>query len=76
MADALRRIALQPREVWLVKLADRITNLEPPPPQWSLEKRRAYRDEAAVILATLRAAHAGLAARFEVKLREYEQYCV
>jgi len=75
MADALRRIALSPREVWVVKLADRITNLEPPPPQWSVEKRRAYRDEAAVILSTLREAHSGLAARFEQKLREYEKYC-
>ncbi len=34
MADSLRRIREQPREVWLVKLADRITNLAPPPSYW------------------------------------------
>ncbi len=72
MPDSLERIVKQPKEVWLVKLADRITNLEPAPAHWSLEKRRAYRDEAVIIIETLRAAHAGLAARFEVKLREYE----
>src|SRR5262245_9451528 len=30
MADSLRRIREQPREVWMVKLADRITNLQKP----------------------------------------------
>src|SRR5258708_2572005 len=42
MADSLARIRAQPREVAMVKLADRITNLEPPPPKWTVEKRTAY----------------------------------
>jgi (p)ppGpp synthase/HD superfamily hydrolase len=42
MSDSLRRIRQHPPAVWLVKLADRITNLEPPPPSWSAEKRIAY----------------------------------
>ncbi len=71
MADSLRRIAAEPKEVWLVKLADRITNLEPAPPHWSAQKRAAYRAEAQVILEALRGAHAGLAARLELKIREY-----
>ena len=29
--DSLERIKLQPKEIWMVKLADRITNLQPPP---------------------------------------------
>lgn len=72
MADALARIQLQPREVWMVKLADRITNLEPAPPDWSAEKRRAYREEARRILDSLGSAHAMLAARLQRKIDDYQ----
>ncbi len=75
MADSLRRIRAQPPEVWRVKLADRITNLEPPPAHWPLDKRRVYRSEAGVILRELGAASARLRARLERKLAEYEAYC-
>jgi len=34
MADCLKKIQQQPHEVWMVKLADRITNLQPPPRDW------------------------------------------
>lgn len=71
MADALRRIRQQPREVWMVKLADRITNLEPAPPSWTAEKRAAYRAEAQLIVDALGEAHAGLAARLRKKIAEY-----
>src|SRR3569832_156571 len=43
MADSLRRIRAQPREIWLVKLADRFTNLAPPPAARSRAKRRPSR---------------------------------
>jgi (p)ppGpp synthase/HD superfamily hydrolase len=69
MKDSLRRIQDSPREVWLVKLADRITNLDPPPEEWSLDKRRRYLEEANEILATLGAASDGLRRRFENKAR-------
>ena len=72
MADALRRIQQQRREVWMVKLADRITNLEPAPPHWSADKRAAYRAEAQVIVKALGQAHAGLAARLNEKISQYE----
>lgn len=71
MADSLRRIKAQPREVWLVKLADRITNLEPAPAHWTAEKRAAYRAEAQVIHDALGEAHAGLAARMREKIANY-----
>jgi (p)ppGpp synthase/HD superfamily hydrolase len=38
MADSLRRIREQPIEAWLIKLADRITNLAPPPSYWKPPK--------------------------------------
>jgi (p)ppGpp synthase/HD superfamily hydrolase len=74
MADALRRIAEQPREVQMVKLGDRITNLEPPPPEWTVEKRREYLAEAETIYAALCGAHAGLAERLKAKMAAYRGY--
>jgi len=72
MADSLARIRQQPREVWLVKLADRITNLEPAPAHWSAEKRVKYRAEAQQIADALGEAHAGLAARLREKIAGYQ----
>lgn len=74
MADALRRIRLQPREVQMVKLGDRITNLEPPPPEWTVEKRREYLLEAQTIYDALYTAHDGLAARLKAKMVAYRGY--
>ncbi len=53
MRDSLRRIREQPREIWMVKLADRIANLDEPRPAWSPERRQAYADEARLILTEL-----------------------
>jgi (p)ppGpp synthase/HD superfamily hydrolase len=74
MADSLTRITHEPREVWMVKLADRITNLAAPPPYWSRDKRIKYREEARQILATLGNASAPLAARLEAKIEAYGDY--
>ncbi|MBL8953660.1 MAG: bifunctional (p)ppGpp synthetase/guanosine-3',5'-bis(diphosphate) 3'-pyrophosphohydrolase [Myxococcaceae bacterium] len=71
MLDSLARIAAQPREIAIVKLADRITNLEPAPPQWSAEKRAAYREEAKQILDALQGRCAWLEARLAQKIAEY-----
>jgi (p)ppGpp synthase/HD superfamily hydrolase len=71
MADSLARIRLQPREAWLVKLADRITNLAQPPATWTTQKRQAYVEEAGVILQTLGPAHAGLAKRLSERIVNY-----
>ncbi|MFM2135365.1 MAG: hypothetical protein RL021_765, partial [Bacteroidota bacterium] len=56
MIDSLERIKRQPREIWCVKLADRITNLQRPPSTWGLSKRKAYAVEAKQILDALRGA--------------------
>lgn len=71
MPDSLRRIRAQPREVWLVKLADRIVNLQPPPKHWRPEKIAAYRDQARDILAALGEASPLLAARLAAKIEAY-----
>lgn len=71
MNDSLARIRSEPREVWMVKLADRITNLAAPPAYWPREKRIAYREEARTILATLGSASAPLANRLAAKIDAY-----
>ena len=71
MADSLRRIQQQPREVWMVKLADRTVNLQPPPPHWAAAKVTAYREEARLILAVLGPADAYLAQRLAKKIETY-----
>lgn len=74
MADSLRRLQAQPREVQLVKLADRVTNLEYPPRYWTAAKRQAYLEEAGRIHEALGAAHPGLAARLIERMRRYEAW--
>jgi (p)ppGpp synthase/HD superfamily hydrolase len=54
-----------------VKLADRITNLAPPPPHWTPEKIRAYRAEAEGILSALGDASPFLSKRFAERLANY-----
>ncbi|MFV9506405.1 MAG: HD domain-containing protein [Oscillochloridaceae bacterium umkhey_bin13] len=71
MADSLARIQAQPQAVWLVKLADRITNLQPPPAHWDAAKIVAYRNEAQTILEALGAASPYLAARLAAKIAAY-----
>jgi len=71
MADSLRRIRDQPREVWAVKLADRITNLASPPAHWTPVKIATYRAEAETILAALGEAHAPLAERLARRIAAY-----
>lgn len=71
MADSLRRIRTQPVEVWAVKLADRITNLAPPPSHWTGEKIVAYREEATTILDALGEAHEPMAARLASRIAAY-----
>jgi (p)ppGpp synthase/HD superfamily hydrolase len=74
MTDCLGRIRKQPHEIWMVKLADRISNLDSPPHYWPKEKCRAYRVEAKSILDALGAASTLLSARLEQRMVEYERY--
>lgn len=71
MRDSLARIKKQPREVWIIKLADRITNLQTPPEQWSAEKISAYRKEAMLILEELGEANDFLRLRLAEKIENY-----
>jgi (p)ppGpp synthase/HD superfamily hydrolase len=71
MQDSLDRILLQPRSVWCVKLADRVTNLQSVPNYWSAKKIAEYRTEASLIVDTLGAANACLSARLRECIASY-----
>jgi guanosine-3',5'-bis(diphosphate) 3'-pyrophosphohydrolase len=74
MVDSIRRVQDQPIEIWMVKLCDRITNLQPPPKHWSTVKILSYRDEASIILNQLGEANHFLADRLLFKIDFYGKY--
>jgi len=74
MKDSLARIKEQPHEVWMVKLCDRITNLQPPPNHWDKAKIGNYLDEAKSIHNELGPASANLADRLQTKIDEYARH--
>lgn len=71
MIDSIRRIQKQPREIWMVKLADRIVNLQEPPHYWNSEKIQAYKEEAKLILTELGAGCEALSKRLEDQILKY-----
>jgi guanosine-3',5'-bis(diphosphate) 3'-pyrophosphohydrolase len=71
LTDSLNRIKQQPPEISIVKLADRITNLQSPPHYWTQEKIIRYRDEAIEIHNALKAASPFLASRLATKIENY-----
>ncbi|MBQ8425205.1 MAG: bifunctional (p)ppGpp synthetase/guanosine-3',5'-bis(diphosphate) 3'-pyrophosphohydrolase [Clostridia bacterium] len=49
MRDSLERIKKQPKEIALVKLADRLLNISVRVPTWGKEKQELYKVEAQII---------------------------
>ncbi len=74
MLDSLKRIKVLSNEVWSVKLADRITNLQKPPAHWSISKMQEYKNEAETILKGLAGGNSYLENRLKIKIKEYELY--
>lgn len=74
MADSLGRIKQQPKAVWVVKLADRINNLETAPHHWDDRRRRRYLRESEIILKSLGSASSYLAQRLEQKMQAYQEF--
>ena len=74
MIECIGRIKQQPEEIWMVKLADRITNLQPPPGNWSKEKIGNYLQEAVTIHEYLGGASGYLSSRLLEKIDGYRMY--
>ena len=78
MSDSLRRIKQCPREVWIVKLAYRISNLGPILPfhQWSVHKCLSYAVEGEMILESLGEASPILAAVLKDRIEIWKKAAV
>jgi (p)ppGpp synthase/HD superfamily hydrolase len=74
LRENLDRILMQPREVWMVKLADRISNLQIPPFDWPNEKVKSYLKSSKKIHKNLNYASPYLEMRLQEKIQDYEQY--
>ena len=74
MKDSIQRIKLLGKEVWAVKLADRITNLDAPALGWDEKKRKKYKEGAENILHELGEANQYLATRLQQKIDAYQKY--
>ena len=74
MPDSLKRILDQGPEVRIVKMADRISNLQQPPHYWSNEKRLAYQVEARLILEQLSGVNQYIEERLAQKIEAYSLF--
>jgi (p)ppGpp synthase/HD superfamily hydrolase len=74
MFDSLTRIKAQPKEVWAVKMADRICNLYAPPYYWDNNKKLNYLEEARAIHFHLKDGNEYLANRLMQKIEDYKKY--
>ena len=72
--DSLSRIKLEPKEVWAVKLSDRISNLQEPPAHWDENKIIDYHKMAGTILLELKGGNAYLEKRLQQKIIDYQAY--
>jgi len=74
MKDSINRIIEEPKEIAMVKLADRITNLQEPPGHWTKEKKEYYQIESEIILNALGEKHRILKLRLMNKIKDYSKY--
>lgn len=74
MRNSLIRINSTFKEATIVKLADRITNLQEPPQHWTNEKIKTYQNEASLILEKLKGKNSYLENRLKEKIINYNKY--
>lgn len=70
-SEYLALLANAPKEIQMVKLADRISNLQAPPFHWDQEKIAAYREKSLTILNILGSASSYLSERLQEKIAAY-----
>ena len=76
MEDSIRRIKDSVPETGIVKMADRITNLAPPPNFWDRKKITKYFHESEIIYDELKSLDHHLAERLLKKINNYSRYCI
>ncbi len=71
MIDCIERIKKQPKEIAIVKLADRLFNLRDKVPTWSDEKVQAYKQEGELIFKELGYVVSELSDKFDEVIQKY-----
>lgn len=71
MKDSINRILKSTKEASIVKICDRITNLQSPPSNWSFDKKQNYLKEAQNIAQNLKNTHKFLETRLSDKIENY-----
>lgn len=74
MKDSLMRIKNCSLEAKVVKIADRITNLQPPPNNWDKEKIKNYHIQSQLIYEELNGNHTYLDNRLKHKIEAYGDF--
>ena len=74
MDDSLNRILDLGREVAIVKLCDRIINLQKPPKKWGMAKIKSYHSQAIQIIERLKGKNEYLDKRINEKIEQYKLY--
>jgi (p)ppGpp synthase/HD superfamily hydrolase len=74
MDDSLNRILDLSKEVAIVKLCDRIINLQKPPKKWGMAKIKSYHRQAIQILERLKGKNEYLDKRINEKIEQYKLY--
>jgi (p)ppGpp synthase/HD superfamily hydrolase len=72
--EYLQKIKDGPKDIALIKMCDRITNLQKPPASWTSEKIAEYLEESKIILEMLGNSHIYAANRLKLKIEDYRQY--
>ena len=75
LTDSLAKIRQCRKEVWAVKLADRITNLQKPPKRWSKSHITEFYYDSVQVLEALKGGNEYLEERLAKKIEEYKIYC-
>ena len=70
--EYLEGLANGPGSAQIIKMADRIVNLRPPPVHWNQEKITGYHKESQKILCRLGPANQALADRLKQKITRYK----
>ena len=74
MQDSLTRILKKDKEVAIVKLCDRITNLQKPPVKWDKEKIKIYHLQAIKIAERLKGKNEYLDKRIQENILNFKTY--
>ncbi|WP_456485714.1 HD domain-containing protein [Hydrogenimonas sp.] len=72
LKDSLVRILQQPKEIAMAKLADRISSMLPPPPEWSAKKIETITENAIMILQMIGESSPFLQKRLKKKIKFYQ----